>query len=292
VITLRGGRSPRIALASCTEFPQGLGGETELPELLAERGGAEAVWAVWDDPTVDWAAFDLVVVRCTCDYPEHLDAFRAWVQNTAMTSTLVNPPRIILGNLHKGYLSDLGADAVPTVVVPAGMTIDLDALGWPSVVVKPAVAVGGNGAVRGASQPDLDALTLADRGAVDVVVQPYLDSVERDGEISIVWLEGRPSHAVRKKPAVGEFRIHEGVSTAAELVPLRPDHADLASRILGRLPLNPAVARVDLLEQGERSYVMELELVEPYLWLELAPEAADRLADGLVQRANQALGWG
>jgi glutathione synthase/RimK-type ligase-like ATP-grasp enzyme len=292
VTTLRGGRSPRIALASCTEFPQGLGGEKELPELLAERGGAEAVWAVWDDPGVDWGAFDLVVVRCTWDYPEHLDAFRAWVQTTAMTSTLVNPPRIILGNLHKGYLSDLGADTVPTVVVPAGMTIDLDVLGWPSVVVKPAVAVGGNGAVRGASQRDLDALTLADRGAVDVVVQPYLDSVERDGEISIVCLEGRPSHAVRKKPAVGEFRIHEHRGGTAELVPLQPDHADLASRILDRLPLTPAIARVDLLEHEERAYVMELELVEPYLWLELAPAAANRLAEGLVRRANQAGGAG
>jgi glutathione synthase/RimK-type ligase-like ATP-grasp enzyme len=258
-----------------------------LPELLADRGGAEAIWAVWDDPDVDWANFDLVVVRCTWDYPEHLEAFRSWVQTTAMTTALVNSPRIILGNLHKGYLSDLGADAVPTVVVPAGMTIDLATLGWPSVVVKPAVAVGGNGAVRGASQRDLDALTLAPApGApVDVIVQPYLDSVERDGEISIVCLEGRPSHAVRKKPAVGEFRIHEHRGGAVELVPLQPDYADLASRILERLPLTPAIARVDLVAYEGRAYVMELELVEPYLWLELAPEAADRLADSLLRRA-------
>ena len=286
--TLRGGRGPRIALASCTEFPRGLGGETDLPELLAERGGAEAVWAIWDDPAVDWGAFDLVVVRCTWDYPEHLDAFRAWVQATAMTSEVVNPPRIILGNLHKGYLSDLGPDAVPTIVVPAGMTIDLDALGWPSVVVKPAVAVGGNGAVRGATQHDLDALTLAPRGAVDVVVQPYLDRVERDGETSIVCLDGQPTHAVRKKPAVGEFRIHEHRGGTAELIPLQPDLADLASRILDRLPLQPAIARVDLLPYEDRAYVMELELVEPYLWLELAPAAAYRLADSLVRRADLA----
>jgi glutathione synthase/RimK-type ligase-like ATP-grasp enzyme len=288
VTTLRGGRGPRIALASCTEFPRGLGGETDLPELLAERGGAEAVWAIWDDPAVDWGAFDLVVVRCTWDYPEHLDAFRAWVQATAMTSEVVNPPRIILGNLHKGYLSDLGPDAVPTIVVPAGMTIDLDALGWPSVVVKPAVAVGGNGAVRGATQHDLDALTLAPRGAVDVVVQPYLDRVERDGETSIVCLDGQPTHAVRKKPAVGEFRIHEHRGGTAELIPLQPDLADLASRILDRLPLQPAIARVDLLPYEDRAYVMELELVEPYLWLELAPAAAYRLADSLVRRADLA----
>ena len=289
--TLRGGRGSRIALASCAEFPRGLGGESELPELLAARG-AEAVWAVWDDPTVDWGAFDLVVVRCTWDYPDHLDAFRAWIQTTAMTTTLVNPPRIVLGNLHKSYLSELGADAVPTVVVPAGMTIDLAALGWSSVVVKPAVAVGGNGAVRHASQLDLDALTLAPApgAAVDVIVQPYLDNIERDGEISIVCLDGRPTHAVWKKPAVGEFRIHEHRGGTAERVPLRPDHAELACRTLARLPMPPAIARVDLLPHEDRAYVMELELVEPYLWLELAPEAADRLADGLVRRAVAAGG--
>jgi glutathione synthase/RimK-type ligase-like ATP-grasp enzyme len=252
---------------------------------MAERTGAEAVWAVWDDPTVDWAAFDLVVVRCTWDYPERLDAFRAWVQSTAMATALVNPPRAILGNLHKGYLSDLGADAVPTVVVPAGMTIDVATLGWPAVVVKPAVAVGGNGAVRDASQLDLDALTLAPRGAVDVVVQPYLDSVERDGEISVVCIDGEPTHAVRKKPAVGEFRIHEHRGGTAERIRLRRDHAEVAARTLARLPVVPAIARVDMLHHEGRALVGELELVEPYLWLEMAPWAAERLADSLAGRA-------
>lgn len=283
--TLSGGPTPRIALASCAELPHGAGGEAELPELLGARG-AEAVWAVWDDPTVDWAAFDLVVVRCTWDYPEHLDAFRAWVQTAAMSSVLVNPPRIVLGNLHKGYLADLGPDAVPTVVVPAGMTIDLAALGWRSVVVKPAVAVDGNGAVRAAAQEDLDALTLAPAGAVDAVVQPYVDSVERDGEVSVVCIDGTPTHAVRKKPAVGEFRVHEHRGGTAELAPLRPDHAEVARRTLSRLPLPPVFARVDLLDGGDRPLVSELELVEPYLWLELAPEAAACLADRLVERAR------
>jgi glutathione synthase/RimK-type ligase-like ATP-grasp enzyme len=260
-----------------------------LPELLAERlPGAEVVWAVWDDPRVPWDAFDLVVVRCTWDYPDRLDAFRGWVQTTAMTAALVNPPRIVLGNLNKSYLTKLGADAVPTVVVPAGMTIDLGTLGWPSVVVKPAVGVGGDGAVRNASQLDLDALTLAPRGAVDVVVQPYLDSIERDGEISVVCIDGEPSHAVRKKPAVGEFRIHEHRGGTAELVPLRADHVEVARRVLSRLPLQPTIARVDLLQAGDRVLVGELELVEPYLWLELAPDAAARLADSLVGQARAA----
>ncbi|HEY8523980.1 MAG TPA: hypothetical protein VIL48_03385 [Acidimicrobiales bacterium] len=289
--TVRGGRSPRIALASCADLPQGAGGESELPALLAARG-AEVVWAVWDDPTVDWAVFDLIVVRSTWDYPHRLDAFRAWVQMAAMSAELVNPPRLVLANLHKGYLADLGEDAVPTVVVPAGMTVDITALGWPSVVVKPAVAVDGDGAVRHAVQEDLDALTLDPAGPVDAVVQPYIEAVEREGEVSVVCFDGEPSHAVRKKPAMGEFRVQEHRGGTAEAVRLHPDHVDVARRVLARLPMVPAYARIDLLPDGDRLLVGELELVEPYLYLELAPDAGPRFADTLVERARGALRGG
>ena len=94
-----------------------------------------------------------------------------------------------------------------------------------------------------------------------------------------------PTHAVRKKPAVGEFRIHEHLGGTAERIALRQDHADVAGRMLSRLPMVPTIARVDLLEGPERPLVGEIELVEPYLWLELAPEAGARLADSLVDRA-------
>jgi glutathione synthase/RimK-type ligase-like ATP-grasp enzyme len=288
VTTQSGGRGPRIALASCAEHPEGLEGDALLAEGLAARG-ARVAWAVWDDPTVDWDAFDLVAVRATWDYPDHLDAFRGWVQTVAMSAELVNRPRTILGNLHKGYLTDLGPDAVPTVVVPAGMTVDMAALGWPSAVVKPAVGAGGHGVVRGATQRDLDALTLEAPQPIDVVVQPYLRSVEDEGEVSVVCIDGQPTHAVCKKPAVGEFRIHEHLGGTAERIPLRQDQADVARRMLSRLPMPPTIARVDLLEGPDGPLVGEIELVEPYLWLELAPEAGARLADSLVDRARATL---
>lgn len=286
--TQRGGLGPQIALASCAEHPEGLEGDALLADLLSARG-ARVTWAVWDDPTVRWDAFDLVAVRATWDYPDHLDAFRAWVQTVAMAAELVNRPRIVLGNLHKGYLTDLGPDAVPTVVVPAGMTVDMAALGWPSPVLKPAIGAGGIGVVRGATQRDLDALTLEAARPIDVIVQPYLDSVEDEGEVSVVCIDGQPTHAVCKKPAVGEFRIHEHLGGTAERIPLRQEHADVARRMLGRLPTVPTIARVDLLQGADRPLVGEIELVEPYLWLELAPEAGARLADSLLDRARAAL---
>jgi glutathione synthase/RimK-type ligase-like ATP-grasp enzyme len=275
---------PCIGLATSADYPDGYE-ESALTDALAYRR-ADARWVVWDDTGVDWAQFDLVVVRSTWDYPGKLDAFRDWVQQVGVTTLLLNPPRLIFGNLHKGYLADLGPEAVPTMVVPAGMTLDLRQLPWSDLVVKPAVGVGGFGAVRYATQDDLDALTLADEGAVDAVVQPYVASVERSGELSVVCIDGQPTHAVRKVPARGEFRIHEHWGGSTEPIALTHRLADVATRVLSGLPARSAYARVDLLEADGSLIINELELIEPQLGFVVAPEAAERFADALVATAG------
>ncbi len=275
---------PRIALATSEDFPDGAD-EGVLAEALAHRH-AEARWVVWDAPGVDWSAFDLVVVRSTWDYPDKLDAFRAWAMEVAVATTLVNPPRLIVGNLHKSYLADLAPDVVPTVVVPQGMTVDLAHLPWDDVVVKPAIGVAGNGVVRHATQADLDALTLAEDGPVDAVVQPYLASVERSGEVSVVCIEGEPTHAVRKLPADGDFLVHAHRGGSREPTALTARLADIATRVLARLPAQPAYARVDLLHAHGDLVVSELELIEPDLALALSPAATERFADALLAHAQ------
>jgi len=274
---------PRIALATSADHPDGPGGEGLLTKALLARD-THPVWRVWNDPTVDWSGHDLIVLRSTWDYPYDLEGFRLWVRSSPVAVHLVNTPTLVLANLHKGYLADLGDLAVPTVVVPAGMTLDLRRLRWQTSVVKPAVGSRGVGAVRAAAQADLDALTLAPVGAVDAVVQPYLDDIEHRGEVSVVCIGGEPTHAVRKLPAPGEFRIHEHWGGTVEHVDPHPDDLAVARAALGTLRTTPAYARVDLLHDGTRPRVVELELVEPYLWLEMAPHAADLLADELVRR--------
>jgi glutathione synthase/RimK-type ligase-like ATP-grasp enzyme len=278
---MSGQRTPRIALASSAAYPEGAGGEGLLAQALAARD-AEPSWQVWNDPRVDWSRYDLVVLRATWDYPDHVDEFRAWVRSAPVATRLVNPPNLVLANLHKGYLADLGELAVPTMVVPAGMTVELDRLRWPSVVVKPAVGVGGFGAVRATSQADLDKLTLDPEAGVDAIVQPYLGDVERRGETSIVFIGGEPTHAVRKLPAEGEFRTHDHWGGSVTPTEMEPGELALARAALGTLSRMPAYARLDLLHDGERHRVVELELIEPYLWFEVAPRAADRLAAVLL----------
>ena len=277
--------SPRIALATSADHPEGLGGEGLLTKSLLERD-TRPEWVVWNDPSVPWSDYGLIVLRCTWDYPDHLDAFRAWVRSPAVAVRLVNTPTLVLDNLHKGYLADLGELAVPTVVVPAGMTVDLGRLRWDASVVKPAVGVGGIGAVRRATQADLDALTLASPG-VDAVVQPYLWDVEQRGEVSVVCIGGEPTHAVLKLPAAGGFRIHDHWGGTTEPVDPDPEVLDLARAVLARQRARPDYARVDVLYDGEVPRVVEVELVEPYLYFEVAPDAADRLAGLLVRRLRE-----
>src|ERR671912_683117 len=222
------GRTPTVALATASAFADDIGGEELLVDALAERG-ADPTWVPWDDPSADWATYDLVVVRTTWDYPDRLDAFRAWVRQVAVTTVLVNPARLMLGNLHKSYVADEGADAV---------------------------------------------------------VQPYLAAVERSGEASVVCIEGEPTHAVRKRPASGEFRIHAHRGGTTEPVPVTEELADIARRTLATLPARPAYARVDMIHDGATWRVVELELVEPYLYLEHAPRVAGLLAEGLLARVG------
>ena len=154
-------------------------------------------------------------------------------------------------------------------------------------MVKPAVGVGGNGAVRAAHQADLDALTLASDHPVDAVVQPYLADVEERGEVSVVCISGRPTHAVRRLPAEGEFRIHDHWGGSADLVEPDAETLGLTHATLATLRRPPLYARVDVLFGADGPRVIELELVEPYLYLEMAPEAADRLAGEIVRRVEE-----
>ena len=160
-------------------------------------------------------------------------------------------------------------------------------LRWPTSVVKPAVGVGGVGAVRDARQADLDALTLAADRPVDAIVQPYLADVEERGEVSVICIAGQPTHAVRKLPADGEFRIHDHWGGTVDLVEPDAEVLGVTHATLAALRSPPLYARVDVLFDHDGPRVIELELVEPYLYLEMAPEAAERLAGQIVRRVAE-----
>jgi glutathione synthase/RimK-type ligase-like ATP-grasp enzyme len=283
-----------VALATCrlTDLVATDGDDDALLAAL-ERRGVEAVPVVWDDPGVDWARFDLVVIRTTWDYDERRDEFVAWAERVEAVTPLQNPADVVRWNTHKGYLMELeerGVPVVPTAWLGAGDEVDLAALAasrrWAAVVVKPAIAAGSRGlrvvdTHPGDGQAALDALVASH----DVMIQPLLRRVATDGELSIVCLDGRYSHAVRKLPREGDLRIQ--VEFGGRYVPETPpdDLVALAEWVVESTGHDLLYARVDLVPADDGTWqVGEVEATEPSLYLDRVDGAADRAASAIVGR--------
>lgn len=263
----------------------------EVPEnglLVAEltRLGVTVEIHPWDEP-LDWSGFGLAVVRTTWDYWARSEEFAAWAERTARLTTLRNPVEVLLWNSHKGYLVELaaaGVPVVPTRLVPRGASDAergrvLLAFGDDEVVLKPAVSAGARGALRSLAADRASAAHLAElTGVGDALVQPFAESVLARGETSLVFFDGVFSHAVRKIPAAGEYRIH--LHHGGSVQHYTPDAAELAvaTAALAAAPAATSYARVDLVQLPGGPAVMELELIEPELFLPTAPAAAGRYA--------------
>jgi glutathione synthase/RimK-type ligase-like ATP-grasp enzyme len=283
----------RIALVTYRRLP-GLSADDQLLLAPLAARGLRAEPAAWDDPTVPWGSFDALVVRSTWNYHTSFDAFRAWIDRVdASRVPTWNPPAILRWNASKTYLRDLaaqGVEAVPTRWVERGSATTLAEIlrdtGWPDVVVKPAVSASAYEtwrvvAPRLTAQDEARFKRLSANG--DVMVQPFLPELARDGEWSVMFIAGEYSHAVLKRPRVGDFRVqHEHGGSAEPRTP--PPHVLAAARELTvRIPGSWLYARVDGVETGGRFVLGELELLEPSMYLGSEPRAADRFAAAIRQ---------
>ena len=198
----------RVALITCAEPPEPDPDEGPLLAALSQAG-VEAELAAWDDPGVRWERFDAAALRSCWNYHLAPEAFEAWLARAEGRTRIANPPAVVRANLHKRYLRDLerrGIPAVPTEFFERGARPDLGGVlarrGWRDVVVKPSVSAGSWRTRRFARAELGDARAFLEdllRGR-DAMVQPYLSSVERGGERSLVWISGRWTHAVEKAP--------------------------------------------------------------------------------------------
>ena len=283
----------RVALVTCAELPELDADDQSLIPALA-AAGVTAVPAVWDDPAVDWPAFDLAVVRNTWDYPKRRAEFTAWA--TAVPN-LANAADVIAWNTDKRYLRELeraGIPIVPTTWLDPGDPTDvLDTIDAAEIVVKPAVSVGSvdTGRYRLPEQAGLAAAHVArlQEAGRTVMVQPYLADVDTAGETALLFIGGAYSHAIRKGPILTGPDV--GVETLYQeesITPRTPSPAEhaLAARVLAALPFDPAsllYARVDLLPSPSGDpVVIEVELTEPSLFLTTADGAPQRLAAAVV----------
>jgi glutathione synthase/RimK-type ligase-like ATP-grasp enzyme len=272
----------RIALATCAAFPAGDEDDAPLAAALPE-----AEFAIWDDPSADWDAFDLVVVRSTWDYQERRDAFLAWARSLPR---VVNPLPVLAWNTDKRYLGELPG-AVDTSFLDPG-----DAFSPPDgeYVVKPSVSAGSRDTARFAPGEEERAAALVARihaSGRTAMVQPYLHAVDQDGETALMFFDGAFSHAIRKAPILQPGADTHDDIFAPEQITARDAGADeraLAERALAHVRERfgeLAYARIDLVPGSAGPQLLELELTEPSLFFAHAPGAAERFAAAIRSRA-------
>lgn len=280
--------TPTVALVTMEPMPANAGTDHAPLAVALDRRGVVPIDVPWDHPRFDWSKVAVAVIRSTWDYHLRLPQFLAW---TRRVPRLLNPARAVAWNAHKGYLRQLEARAVPTIEtawVPQGpaplLTQVLQQHGWREAVVKPCVSGGAHLTQRcslrdwGDGQQVLEEILQTG----DAMVQPYVSTVETSQERSLVFIDGVYSHAVRRDP------ILETGAYGAHIAPASDDERWAAEQALRALELGPLLfARVDLIrdDAGELK-LMELELIEPYLYLTLHTGAADALADAIVRRLD------
>ena len=270
--------------------------DTPLLERALRERGQRVQSRAWDSPE-PWHPGTTVLIRSPWDYVHRRAEFLAWAQAVSRTCTVLNPVPLLSWSSHKGYLRDLadaGVPIVPTSWVPVGADeaqrrATLAALDG-EIVIKPAVSIGAFGALRARADSTQAAQHLAAlTQAGDALAQPLIGSVPIQGEVSMLYFGGVFSHAVRKIPATDDFRVHRmygGAVVAHE--PSTPERS-IGAAAIAAAPVPPAYARVDVVHIEGARYngpaIMELELIEPELFLPMDPHAAARFADHLCTRA-------
>jgi glutathione synthase/RimK-type ligase-like ATP-grasp enzyme len=246
--------------------------------LLAALGdlGILATAGIWSSGDTDWSKFGAVVVRSCWDYHLRVDEFLRWIGHLQERNIRVlNPPDLIRWNLDKRYLQELSQRglAIPDTVwlAPAEQVNLADACrahGWQSAVVKPLISASAyrterkrEGFVRG-----------------PWMIQEYLSAIESEGEWSRMYFSGAFNHAVKKRATAGDFRVQSDFGGTVEFVTPPRGVQRAANAAMAALPGSPVFARVDMLELGASVLLMQLELIEPELFITLAPNASRRLA--------------
>ncbi|GAB7108172.1 hypothetical protein JCM4814A_64860 [Streptomyces phaeofaciens JCM 4814] len=288
---------PRIALVTCRPGPE-VSVDRDLPGLAGalREAGADARAVAWDDPDTDWAGFDLAVIRSTWDYSWRAAEFLAWARRTGAVTRLANPAEVVAWNADKRYLGELAAAGVPTVPTRYLAPGEPAELPDGEYVVKPASGAGARFAAR--YTPDehdtaVRQLARMHEEGFTAMVQPYVRGIDSSGERALQFFGGRLLHASRKGAVLAPGTPYDARKTAHPgLTPWRPTDTELAvaQRALAAVPDAPELlyARVDLVDDEEgRPQVMELELVEPNLFLSLHTGSVAGVVEGILDAARR-----
>ncbi|MCP4092443.1 MAG: hypothetical protein GY747_03250 [Planctomycetes bacterium] len=299
-----------IALATCSNLPDWEVDDRPLYQSLNAHG-AELFHPAWDDDGFDWSLIDACLIRTTWDYHLRHEEFVAWARAVEKKTLLFNPSAVVAWNTNKLYLRELAALGVPVIEtewLEQGSRVDLaqrlQQRGWRRGFLKPVIGATAFGTCRFDDHGDslLEAQQFVDEMLVDhsMQLQPYLEQVETRGEESMLFVDGRYAHSVRKVPLPGDYRVQDDHGASDEPFQHSAEEIELAHSVMRLVEKKAAwaeVPQVDPLLYGRTDWLRdehgalqlcELELVEPSLFLRHGPNTADLLAEALVKRIQRA----
>lgn len=251
--------------------------------------GWQAEMVPWRDSSTDWNEFDAVYICTPWDYPQHADEFMHVLEAIdASSATLVNPLSLVRWSLAKTYLRDLqerGAAVVPSVWIndfDAAQLVDwFESFGTDTLVIKP--DVGGNATdtfvLRNPVSSEFAGQLSRTFRNRPFLVQPFIANIQTEGEYSLFYFAGDYSHAIQKIPKSGDYRVQE--EHGADIQSVRPadDLLATAAQVLALVEPAPVYVRADFVRSDDEQFLlMELELIEPSLYLRTDDGAAGRFA--------------
>jgi glutathione synthase/RimK-type ligase-like ATP-grasp enzyme len=286
----------KIALVTCQsmgDYNNNVESEDELLSRYLKDKGLDVTFEVWDDPQVAWEAYGAVVVKSPWDYFDQADAFYDWLAEMERRDIrMLNPAAVIRWNADKVYLRDIaeaGFPVVPTVWLNKGDRLEakqlFGELQTEKIIVKPRVS-GGSKNTFALERAEAERLSeklnslFAEEG---FMAQPFLAEVPAKGEWSFVFFRGKFSHAVLKKAKAGDFRVQHYLGGTIEPREAPAHLLEQASRLARHYARDCLYARVDGVEVGEQLLLMELELIEPFLFLFTHPASFEAYYTALQQ---------
>lgn len=252
---------------------------------FAERGMSvhDVDWASEDE---DWASFDAAMIGTTWDYWDHQDRFLQRLSEIEAVTPLFNSAGLVRWNSHKGYLRELearGAKMIPTLwiddVTPEDASAAFETLKSDDLVFKRQVGAGADGQYRLSPSEPLPEMPHP------MMVQAFQKTIQTEGEISFIYIDGNFCHALTKHAARGDYRIQSTYGGFERVYAPSEGDLEAAKAVLDTLDETPLYARVDMLRsEADDLLLMELELIEPYLYPIEGPELGARMAAAVARR--------
>ena len=267
--------------------------------IFLQNKGLDIYREVWNDPAVKWSEYDFVVIKAPWDYHEQLDKFLSWLEMiTKLGCKVLNPVDVIKWNSDKHYLSEIagsGLSVIPTVVLERGSEINIDELrtqlNSETLVFKPCVSAGAKHTYKidrnnvAEMLPKLKTLVQSD----SFLVQEFSNEVVTEGEWSFIFFNGEFSHAIVKKPGSGDFRVQHYFGGTIQIKEVTTSQISMAGKYVSQFAKGCLYARVDGIMRNDVFFLMELELIEPLLFLDFCHNGLESAQNGYYKALSRML---